>query len=234
MVSAVDDTNLSSASPVTVNIAVRQPVRMVATGNSDLRLLTVNVDNIFQVFTTDPPTGQPIFSAPLSQVGSFEFDGGLGDDTLIIASPLPFTPVFHGQAGHDSLIVRAGNYTWPDDVRAETDLMSLQVSGPSSVNLGGSQEFSNMILIGLCKVGLIPGTSASLGVESLSIGRKHLRHGRRLVRVAANADTQQCAQIGLVTDRFRPQYPAALEWRRNHQQLGRRRRAHGPRRHPER
>ncbi len=68
--------------------------------------------------------------ATISYVGvsSIAVNGRAGDDTLTIASQLPFSPIFKG-VGHDTLAINGGQYDVPTGLATDVPDLSLQVNG---------------------------------------------------------------------------------------------------------
>jgi regulation of enolase protein 1 (concanavalin A-like superfamily) len=81
-------------------------------------------------------TSQVSFAAAkisYSNVEGIQVDTGAGDDVLTIAAALPFSPVFSGGAGNDTLNVNAGSYTFSTDAQSGTSSAVVNVSGAAVV-----------------------------------------------------------------------------------------------------
>ena len=191
------------------------------TGQSTARPLTADATESFQVSTTaiaggsaaeqfqvrvngsdlevikDSAAGVVIYRAPLSDIASLSIAGNGGDDTIELASVLPFAPAITGGAGNDRLSLTAGAHTINAALSA-SGFESLTVGGSAEVTLGSSQTLSNLTLDGSARLALAPSGDRFLRLSTLSMSdgaTLDLADGGLVVQAASAAQRDQVLQL---------------------------------------
>ncbi len=103
-------------------------------------------------------------SLSYTNIQSMEIDGGAAADSLTIAQPLSFSPVFRGGADPsvtDTLYVHAGTYNFAGDARDTTASLALVVgdassSTPAAVNFASTEHLASLQLLGPASAVLLP------------------------------------------------------------------------------
>jgi len=131
-----------------------------------LRALNGNL----QVFVNIPPGSNPTYSFPLSQVSRLTLNGGDGNDTVVIGSALPFTPVFNGGAGTNRLSILAGSYTLGQDANGlEITVDGADPANTASLTFTSSQHLAILSLSGAARAILVAGGDKVFRTNSLNI-----------------------------------------------------------------
>src|SRR5262249_42355695 len=104
-----------------------------------------------------------------SGLEALQIDGTDGDDTVTIAEPLPFSPLFAGGLGNDRLNVNAGTYNFIADAAATTANLSVVTNNAAIVNFNASQHLASLKLNGTGQANLAPGGSRFLRTGALAL-----------------------------------------------------------------
>jgi len=117
---------------------------LMGTFGNDTFYLRTNGAN-FEIFNSSPPGALPMLTFPLTDISSLRIDAQAGDDTLVIATALPFSPLFNAAAGNNSLDVRAGTFTFDQDMGINASAVSVHVSGDgTTVNFNAPQHLASL------------------------------------------------------------------------------------------
>jgi len=108
------------------------------------------------------------YSVPLDQISSLRLDGGSGDDTLILNSALPFTPVFDAGTGNDAYQINAGSWSFSDDLSAASERLDLSIAN-AAVSFASSQQLQSLSIGAGGRVNLLPGGGRTLRATALDL-----------------------------------------------------------------
>lgn len=161
-------------------------------GNDTWFLRTDGTGTNLEIFENVPITGSPNYRIPLSSISSLTINGGGGDDSLTVLSPLPLTPVFNGGAGNNLLDIRAGTYQYASDLSASSDHLSLLVSN-ATVQFASSQHLASLAIAPGGNVELAHGGPRVIVTDGLQIagdGTLDLSDNDLIVRTADPASRQ--------------------------------------------
>ncbi|MFI5381191.1 MAG: right-handed parallel beta-helix repeat-containing protein [Tepidisphaerales bacterium] len=104
---------------------IPQQITVPGAASGNTWFIAQNAGNI--EVRTGSPSGTLVGSYPSPSIAGITFNGGPGDDSLTILTPLPFMPAFAGQTGNDSLTIDAGTFTLSADLSASTASLALSI-----------------------------------------------------------------------------------------------------------
>jgi len=146
------------------------PLPVVLSGTAGNDVITLKADDTaqtIQVFINAPTSGLPSYQLTTSAITSLAVDGGGGDDTLVIASQLPFIPTFSNIQGNSTLAIEAGMFAL--DAAALPPAGNLSIGKTAVVNMAGSVQCGSIRIGDSARLNLPAGSFTVLSVESLSI-----------------------------------------------------------------
>jgi hypothetical protein len=171
-------------------------------GGSAAEQFTVRVNGSDLEVIRDSAGGVVVYRAPLSDVSSLSIAGNGGDDSIELASILPFAPSFTGGAGSDRLLLTAGSHTIGSAL-SSSGFENLTVDGSADVTLQASQTLSDLTLEGSGRVVLSAGGEKFIRLASMSMGGgATLDLADNGLVVQASSAAQRDQVLGLLQDRM--------------------------------
>ena len=145
--------------------------------------------------------GQALFGSALiawKDIEGAQVNGGTGDDALIITTAMPFSPVFNGGVGNDTLTVEAGTYYLGADAAAGTAALTLTARNSATVVTGASQHLAALNVADSATVMATSGGGLVIRTGAVSVAATaSLDIEDNMLIVQADAATRQSVLAGI-------------------------------------